>query len=76
MIIQVKLKNSRTGENKEICIDDATSPSTGYTQAYANKVGEDYAKYRAPEQLNSPLHLDDKWCFVRASYNRNAHYYR
>jgi len=68
MLIDIVLKNKRTGTEKTQRVDDAVSPSTGYTQFYADKLGEDYAKCRAPETLNTRSYPNDEWEFVKAMY--------
>ncbi|MFM2668532.1 hypothetical protein AAFX24_27710 [Vibrio mediterranei] len=68
MLIDIKLKNKRTGIEKTQRVDDATSPSGGYTQSYADRLGSEYAAHRAPEMLNPSSCMDDQWQFVKATY--------
>ena len=68
MLIQYTLKNDRTGQIKKPMVDDTTSPSSGWTQSYADRSGAEYAADRAKAMLNSPLHPHDTWTFVSAEY--------
>lgn len=68
MRIQYTLKNNRTGQIKTPTVNDWSSPSNGWTQAYADRSGAEYAAGRAEEVLNTPSHPNDTWTFIRAKY--------
>lgn len=68
MKIQFTLLNNRTGQTKTPIVDDAPSPSNGWTQAYADRVGQEYAAERAREVLNAPSFPKDTWTFIHAQY--------
>lgn len=65
MIIQHILEDDWTGELYTVREDDATSPTNGYTQKYAEQAGADYAKHRAPEQLSGDSYTCISSVYVR-----------
>ena len=65
MIIRHILQNDWTRELHTVHEDDATSPSTGYTQGHADRAGAEYAKNRAPAKLG-----DTDYTCLSSSYMR------
>ena len=70
MKIQFTLRNNRTGQVKTPIVNDDCSPSSGWTQAYADRTGREYASDRAVEVLNSPSYPNDTWTFLSAQYQK------
>jgi len=63
MKVQHILENDWTGQQHTVIVDDMVSPNGGYSQKYADRVGIEYAKYRAPEQLE-----DDSYTCINSNY--------
>jgi hypothetical protein len=56
----------RSGNIKTVTVDDMISPDGGYTQAYADMSGKDYAEYRAVEMLS--IDDSDVWECISSVY--------
>lgn len=64
MKIQHTFKGMLTETVKTIIEDDATSPSTGYTQKHADENGQGYETGRAEELLGN----SDFWEWQKSEY--------
>ena len=64
MKIILRFKGQYSGKERKITNDCMVSPSGGYTQSYADKLGKDYEGHRAQEIFGD----DDMWKFVSAEY--------
>lgn len=58
MKLEFTLKEIFSKKETTVTVDDMVSPTGGYTQAYIDRAGNEYAKYRATEMLNGT------WKFV------------
>jgi len=63
MKIKHTLKNELNGKLSVVIVDDATSPRSGYTQAYADRAGKDYAANQAAGNLGG-----SSWTHVESQY--------
>ena len=67
MKITHTFKGMLTNEEKTITEDNAVSPTSGYTQRYAEESGKSYEKGRAEDLLGD----HDFWIWESSSYAKN-----